>query len=87
MSVRSTIASQLREVAVEHERTLAPLTDELKLLESGLDSLSLAVVVARLDDLLGVDPFNSGDAVDFPVTFGEFVRVYELRQGQPISSG
>ena len=45
MSVRSTIASQLREVAVEHERTLAPLTDELKLLESGLDSLGVGIAL------------------------------------------
>jgi hypothetical protein len=77
MSVRSTIASQLQEVAIEHGRTLAPLAEELKLLESGLDSLGLAVVVMRLADLLGIDPFNSGAAVEFPVTFGDFVRVYE----------
>jgi acyl carrier protein len=77
MSVRSTITSQFQQVAVEQERTLAPLADELKLLQSGLDSLSFAIIVARLEDALGIDPFNTAEAVDFPVTFGDFVRLYE----------
>lgn len=77
MSIRSEIISQFEQVAEEQNRVLASLTDELPLLESGLDSLCLAVIVARLEDLLGVDPFtNSGDA-PFPVTLGDFIRTYE----------
>ena len=77
MSVRSTIASQFQQVAREQDRTLAPLSDDLKLVQSGLDSLSFAIIVARLEDSLGIDPFNAADAVEFPVTFGDFVRLYE----------
>ena len=77
MSVRSTITSQFQQVAVEQERTLSPLSDELKLVQSGLDSLSFAIIVARLEDSLGIDPFNASDAVEFPVTFGDFVKLYE----------
>ena len=77
MSVRSTITSQFQQVAVEQERILAPLADELKLVQSGLDSLSFAIIVARLEDSLGIDPFSAAEAVDFPVTFGDFVRLYE----------
>ena len=77
LSIRSLVARELREVAVEHGRTLVPLTDEIKLLESGLDSLGLAVLVMRLADSLGVDPFGSPESEASPVTFGEFVRVYE----------
>ncbi len=77
MSIRSEVISQFQQVAEEQNRVLAPLSDELPLLESGLDSLCLAVIVARLEDLLGVDPFtNSGDA-PFPVTLGDFIRTYE----------
>lgn len=76
-SVRSTIVSLLHQVAVEHGRTLAPLTDEIRLFESGLDSLSVAIVVMRLAELLGTDPFANGGAVKYPVTFGDFVRMYE----------
>jgi acyl carrier protein len=77
MSVRSTITAQFQQVAREQDRTLAPLSDDLRLVQSGLDSLSFAIVVARLEDSLGIDPFNAADAVEFPVTFGDFVRLYE----------
>lgn len=77
MSTRSTITTQFEQVAVEQERTLAALTDDLKLIDCGLDSLSFAIIVARLEDTLGVDPFSSDQAIDFPVTFGDFVRLYE----------
>jgi acyl carrier protein len=77
MTVRSTITSQFQQVAREQDRTLAPLSDDLKLVQSGLDSLSFAIIVARLEDSLGIDPFNAADAGEFPVTFGDFVRLYE----------
>lgn len=77
MSIRSTITTQFEQVAVEHERKLTTLTDEVKLIDCGLDSLSFAIIVARLEDALGVDPFSSDKAIDFPVTFGDFVRLYE----------
>ena len=79
MSVRSIVVSQFEQVAVEQHRTLARLSDELRLLDSGLDSLSFALIVARLEDSLGYDPF---DAVErFPVTFGDFVKLYESHSG------
>jgi acyl carrier protein len=77
MAVRSTITTLFEEVAREQQRPLAPLTDDLKLLQSGLDSLSFALIVARLEDALGYDPFDG--ARSFPVTFGDFVRLYEVR--------
>jgi acyl carrier protein len=81
MSVRATIVSQFEVVAGEQQRRLVPLTDDLKLLQSGLDSLSFAIIVARLEDELGFDPFNAAEAVEFPVTFGDFVRLYENSAG------
>jgi hypothetical protein len=77
MSVRSTIASQFQQVAKEQDRALAPLSDDMQLVQSGLDSLSFAIIVARLEDSLGIDPFNASGALEFPVTFGDFVRLYE----------
>ena len=47
------------------------------LLDSGLDSLGFAILVARLEDRLGYDPFATSDDVEFPVTFGDFVRFYD----------
>jgi acyl carrier protein len=53
------------------------LRDDLVLLDSGLDSLGFAVLVARLEDRLGVDPFTASEDAQFPVTLGDFVKVYE----------
>jgi len=77
MSARSTILAQIKKIAAEQGRKLAPLTDELPLLETGLDSLALAILVARLEDILGIDPFTESSDVYYPITLGDFVRFYE----------
>src|SRR5262249_19263037 len=77
MSVRLTVTSQIEQIADEQRIKLPTLSDDLVLLDSGLDSLCFAILVARLEDTLGVDPFTSSDDVYFPVTLGDFVRVYE----------
>jgi hypothetical protein len=83
MSVRSTITSQFERVAKEQKRKLAPLTDDLSLLDSGLDSLSFALVVMHLENALGYDPFDVEGDVKFPVTFGDFVKIYEDHSKAP----
>jgi len=77
MSVRSTILGQFEQVAKEQHKTLAPVSDDLVLLDSGLDSLCFAIIVARLEDALGIDPFSATEDVDFPVTVGDFIKFYE----------
>jgi acyl carrier protein len=77
MEVRSEITAQFKQVAQEQDRRLAPLTDKLELLNSGLDSLCFAIIVARLESLLGLDPFSDSEDARFPVTFGDFVDFYE----------
>jgi hypothetical protein len=77
MTTKLTIMAEMQKVAADQAKTLAPLSDDLVLLDSGLDSLCFAVLVARLEDKLGLDPFTASDDVAFPVTLGDFVRVYE----------
>lgn len=77
MSVRATITSQFEQVAREQKRKLARLSDDMKLLETGLDSLSFALIVARLEEALGYDPFDAPGELKFPVTFGDMVKLYE----------
>jgi acyl carrier protein len=77
MSVRATVVAQFEQVAKEQERRLARLSDDLRLLDSGLDSLSFALIVVRLEEAIGFDPFDVADDVKFPVTFGDFVTLYE----------
>lgn len=77
MSVRSEVITQIQQVAEEQNRALAPLRDDLPLLDSGLDSLCLAVIIARLEDLLGVDPFSMSADAPFPLTVGDLIQSYE----------
>jgi len=67
----------MTKVASEQNRRLAPLSDDLVLLDSGLDSLCFAILVARLEDQLQCDPFTASDEVRFPVTLHDFVKFYE----------
>jgi acyl carrier protein len=77
VSIRSTIIAQITDVAEQQERHLPPLADDLPLLDSGLDSLCMAILVAKLDDTLGLDPFSAENFDAFPRTVGDFIRVYE----------
>lgn len=53
------------------------ITDDLVLLESGLDSLGFAILVVILEDSLGYDPFVVMENPIYPRTFGDFVKIYE----------
>lgn len=77
MSAKVVITQLMQDVAKDHQKSLATLNDNLVLVDSGLDSLCFAILVAKLEDQLGVDPFTTSDDVQFPVTFGDFVRLYD----------
>ena len=77
MSVKAAVISQIQQIADDDKKSLPPLTDDLVLLDSGLDSLAIAILVARLEETLGFDPFTESDDVAYPVTLGDFIRFYE----------
>ena len=76
MSVAAMVVEQFRQVAREQDKPLVALSPDTVLLESGLDSLCFAIIVARLEDQLGVDPFTASEDVYFPVTLGDFIKFY-----------
>jgi len=77
MSIRSVVISEIQQIGMETNKELPPLSDDLALLDSGLDSLAIAIVVTRLEDTLGFDPFTDSDDISYPVTLGDFIRFYE----------
>ena len=77
MSIKATIISEIQQIAEGENKNLPPLTEDLVLLHSGLDSLGIAILVARLEEALGLDPFTDSDDVFYPVTLGDFIRSYE----------
>lgn len=53
------------------------IVDDAILLETGLDSLGFAILVALLEEELDYDPFQLMDEPIYPTTFGEFLAIYE----------
>jgi len=64
-------------IAEEQKVSLPPLEDDLSLNETGFDSLAFAILVARLEDELGIDPFTISQNATALRTVGEFIRAYE----------
>jgi acyl carrier protein len=88
MPVRAAVIAQIHEIAADSGKGLPPLSDDLVLLDSGLDSLAIAILVARLEETLGFDPFTESDEVAYPVTLGDFIRFYEhASESRTIDSG
>lgn len=76
--MKKKIVAIIQELAAESGWKLASdLNDETVLLESGLDSLGFAILVARLEEELEYDPFAMMDEPVYPRTLGEFVAIYE----------
>ena len=77
--LRDFILKKFIEVLERTDKTLRvpEITDDTILLESGMDSLGFAILVATLDEELGYDPFTLMEEAVYPSTFGEFVAIYE----------
>jgi len=77
MSVQDIVIHEIRRVAEEHKKKLAPLDRDAELLSVGLDSLCFAILVARLEERLDIDPFSASDDFVLPVTIGDFIDLYD----------
>lgn len=78
--IRETILSEIRQIAEAEGRAVPELKDDLVLLESGMESLMIAILVARLEEKLGLDPFTESEDVFYPVTLGDFIKAYEMAE-------
>jgi acyl carrier protein len=77
MSTRSKIMAAIKRIAKEQKISLPRLDDDLSLNETGLDSLAFAILVARLEDDLGIDPFTISENAMALLTVGDLVRAYK----------
>ncbi len=75
--LRDKITTAIQETADLRGTEVVVLVDETVLLESGLDSLGFAILVARLEEELGYDPFILMDVPVYPRTLSEFVEIYQ----------
>ena len=85
MDIRRIISETLDEILAENGIALTgPLTGEMPLLKTGLDSLGFAVLVIRLEDKLGYDPFVLMAEAVYPRTVDEFTAIYEAYQDHAV---
>jgi acyl carrier protein len=75
--IQNTIEKLYREGLEQNDVPAPTFTDDLVLLQSGLDSLGFAILVTQLEQELGYDPFTLMEEAVYPSTFGEFVAIYE----------
>lgn len=77
-NLRNSIIQAMTTIAQEYAQHLRPdLDDSSPLLESGLDSLGFAILIARLEEQFGYDPFTMMSEPIYPQTLGELVAIYE----------
>ena len=62
------------------EKRLNNINNNDILLDIGIDSLSYAVIVLRLEEELGFDPFTISEEPYYPQTFSDFVKFYEVNR-------
>lgn len=56
------------------------LKSDVVLLDTGMDSLGFAILVTRLEEELGYDPFSLSSEAYYPSTFDEFLTFYSANQ-------
>jgi hypothetical protein len=77
MNIRNIILDELAALFEEDDLPLPVIEDDTLLLDTDLDSLGFAVLVTRLEERLGYDPFTMMEEAVYPATLKEFVVVYE----------
>lgn len=75
--ISAAIVDEIRHVLLEQNGTIRRVEMGDLLSDLNMDLLFLAVLVTRLEDRLGIDPFSSLDEFEFPLTVGEFADLYE----------
>ena len=76
-SIRQIIQEEMQEVAHTLGYSVDPSPDENSpIWDTGLDSLGFALLVARLEERLGFDPFVASSEAVYPSTLKEFINMY-----------
>ena len=81
-TLRITLIKTISQVLADRGQPVAQIKEADSLTGTlGMNSLDLAVIVVRLEQQLGVDPFRDGRPM--VATFGELVSLYEEAGAKP----
>ena len=76
VSVASVVQTEMQQYLAEEGKSDASLDEDAELIASGFDSLGFAVLVTRLGESLGWDPFEDAEDIVLPRTVGDLIDVY-----------
>jgi len=78
MDMEAIILASLRLVLTEEVGTqnLPQLESDSSFQKLGIDSLAFSILVARLENELGFDPFVTMEDAVYPETLGHFISIY-----------
>ena len=76
-SIDSAIREELTKIFLEEGIAVPLLEKQTVLMESGLDSMAFAILVARLEMRFGIDPFSVNEEPTYPETLSDFIEFYE----------
>ena len=74
--IKLTIQKIMQQTAADNEIELLVISDDMVLLESGLDSMGFASVIIQLEEVFGEDPFLASEEIIYPKTFKELADFY-----------
>jgi hypothetical protein len=75
------MTAEMVKITEQHQKQLVRFSADTKLIDSDIFALCFAVLVAGLEECLGVDPFSNAWETGFPATLGDIVRAYENGSG------
>lgn len=70
------VVAEIVRLLEEDDLDVPDITASTILLDTGLDSLGFAVLVTRLEEKLGYDPFSLMKDAVYPRTLQDFVEIY-----------
>jgi acyl carrier protein len=70
------VVAEITRLLAEEGKPVPSIGLDDGLIDLGLDSLSFAVVITRLEELLGYEPLDLIESGEFPRTVRELVAVY-----------
>jgi acyl carrier protein len=74
--IHTAVVGEIARLLAEDDKPVPSIGPDDGLIDLGLDSLSFAVVITRLEELLGYEPLDLIESGAYPRTVRELVAVY-----------
>lgn len=80
--IHTAVVGEIARLLTEDDKPVPAIGPDDGLIDLGLDSLSFAVVITRLEEILGHEPLDLIESGEYPRTVRELVAVYTRGSGE-----